>query len=42
VNDVFVLMQKQSGIGPIGVGPIGVGNTVSIDFCTSCSYKYVP
>ncbi|KAK2432699.1 selT protein [Trifolium repens] len=31
--------QKQNGIGPIGVGPIGVGNTVSIDFCTSCSYK---
>ncbi|XP_020233450.1 selT-like protein [Cajanus cajan] len=26
--------QKQNGIGPIGVG-----NTVSIDFCTSCSYK---
>ncbi|XP_004506770.1 selT-like protein [Cicer arietinum] len=26
--------QKQSSIGPIGVG-----NTVSIDFCTSCSYK---
>ncbi|XP_057741796.1 selT-like protein [Arachis stenosperma] len=26
--------QKQSGIGPIGVG-----NTVNIDFCTSCSYK---
>lgn len=32
-------IQKQSGIDPIGVGPIGVGNTVSIDFCTSCSYK---
>ncbi|KAK7286915.1 hypothetical protein RJT34_22272 [Clitoria ternatea] len=26
--------QKQSGIGPTGVG-----NTVNIDFCTSCSYK---
>ncbi|KAK7390367.1 hypothetical protein VNO78_25672 [Psophocarpus tetragonolobus] len=26
--------QKQSGIGLIGVG-----STVSIDFCTSCSYK---
>nr|ACU16773.1 unknown [Glycine max] len=26
--------QKQSGIGLIGIG-----NTVSIDFCTSCSYK---
>ncbi|KAL2337738.1 hypothetical protein Fmac_012184 [Flemingia macrophylla] len=26
--------QKQSGIGSIGIG-----NTVSIDFCTSCSYK---
>ncbi|PNX94278.1 SelT-like protein [Trifolium pratense] len=35
--------QKQNGIGPIGgVGPVGVGNTVSIDFCTSCSYKFVP
>ncbi|XP_014515751.1 selT-like protein [Vigna radiata var. radiata] len=26
--------QKQSGFGPIGAG-----HTVSIDFCTSCSYK---
>ncbi|CAK8574866.1 unnamed protein product [Lathyrus sativus] len=24
---------------PSEFGPIGVGNTVSIDFCTSCSYK---
>ncbi|KAI5392025.1 selT-like protein [Lathyrus oleraceus] len=31
--------QKPSETGPIGAGPIGVGNTVSIDFCTSCSYK---
>ncbi|XP_058734495.1 selT-like protein [Vicia villosa] len=30
---------KKSEIGPIGAGLIGVGNTVSIDFCTSCSYK---
>ncbi|KAL3038081.1 hypothetical protein AAZX31_01G109100 [Glycine max] len=29
--------QKQSGFGPIGAG-----NTVSIDFCTSCSYKFSP
>ncbi|KAI4353369.1 hypothetical protein L6164_002327 [Bauhinia variegata] len=27
-------IQKQASIGPIGVG-----NTVNIDFCTSCSYK---
>ncbi|TKY63512.1 SelT protein [Spatholobus suberectus] len=31
---LFNFLQKQSGIGPIGVG-----NTVNIDFCTSCSYK---
>jgi len=30
-----IFPQKQSGIGPIGAG-----NTVSIDFCTSCSYKF--
>lgn len=33
---LFNFVQKQSGIGLIGIG-----NTVSIDFCTSCSYKFV-
>ncbi|CAI8601048.1 unnamed protein product [Vicia faba] len=31
--------KKQSGFDPIVAGPVGIGNTVSIDFCISCSYK---
>ncbi|KAL5072876.1 hypothetical protein RYX36_011860 [Vicia faba] len=31
--------KKQSGFDPIVAGPVGFGNTVSIDFCISCSYK---
>ncbi|CAN1276832.1 SelT-like protein [Linum perenne] len=29
--------QKSAAIG--GVGSVGIGNTVNINFCTSCSYK---
>ncbi|KAJ7949992.1 SelT-like protein [Quillaja saponaria] len=32
--EFFTPTQKQSG-----TGAIGVGNTVNIDFCTSCSYR---
>lgn len=26
---------------PNGVGGIGIGNTVNINFCASCSYRYL-
>ncbi|CAN1276833.1 SelT-like protein [Linum perenne] len=31
-------LQKSAAIG--GVGSVGIGNTVNINFCTSCSYKF--